>query len=106
MRLCFPKRQDPTGGYFAYNFLAPNFPDYPKYGVWSDAYYVTSNESGPSPAYALDRTNMLAGSAATYQRFAVPDMAGFSFQALTPADLDGAMATPSRCSGYHYATPR
>lgn len=34
---------DPTGSYFRYAFLTgttgANFPDYPKYGAWPDAYY-------------------------------------------------------------------
>lgn len=78
-----------AGGWFNYSFPTPNFPDYPKYGVWPDAYYVTSNESGPSAIYALDRIQMLAGAAATSQRFTAPDLSGFGFQALTPTDLDG-----------------
>ncbi len=82
---------DPVaGGWFNYDFATPNFPDYPKYAVWPDAYYVSSNEIGPSAAYALDRTNMLAGNPALpLQRFTAPDLAGFGFQALIPSDLDG-----------------
>ena len=79
---------NPTGAYWRYDFITPNFPDYPKYAVWPDAYYVTSNENSPA-AYALDRTSMLAGAAATMQRFTAPPISGFGFQALTPADLDG-----------------
>jgi len=37
-----------SGGWSAYDFTTPNFPDSPKYAVWHDPYYVTSNESGPS----------------------------------------------------------
>ena len=79
-----------AGGWFNYDFTTPNFPDYPKYAVWPDAYYVSSNEAGPSAAYALDRTNMLAGLvAAAPVRRTAPDLAGFGFQALIPSDLDG-----------------
>jgi hypothetical protein len=77
-----------AGGWFLYGFITPNFPDYPKYAVWPDAYYVSTNEANPA-AYALDRTNMLAGLPATSQRFTAPDLAGFGFQALIPSDLDG-----------------
>ena len=91
---------DPGSTYFAYQFNTANFPDYPKYAVWPDAYYVTTNESGGSPAYAMDRTAMLAGLAATMQRFTAPDMAGFGFQALTPADLDGATPPPAGSPAY------
>jgi hypothetical protein len=77
-----------AGGWFAYDFATPSFPDYPKYGVWPDAYYVTTNESSPA-IYALDRAQMLAGGVATMQRFTAPSLPGFPFEALTPADHDG-----------------
>jgi hypothetical protein len=76
--------------WFFYGFNTPNFPDYPKYAVWPDAYYVSTNESS-SAAYALDRTNMLQGLPARPPvRETVTDLAGFPFfQALIPSDLDG-----------------
>ena len=55
---------DPLGAYYSYQFNMPSFPDYPKYGVWPDAYYATANENSPS-VMALDRTKMLAGLPAT-----------------------------------------
>jgi hypothetical protein len=83
------KTNDPvTGGWWLYAFPTPEFPDYPKYSVWPDAYYVTTNESGPA-SYALDRERMLAGQPATYQRFLISDMPGFFTQALAAADVDG-----------------
>jgi hypothetical protein len=81
-RLCvyISQTNDPVaGGWFLYGFITPNFPDYPKYAVWPDAYYVSTNEANPA-AYALDRTNMLAGLPATSQRFTAPDLAGFGFR--------------------------
>ncbi len=90
---------DPTGSYYSYQFTTPTFPDYPKYGVWPDAYYVAANE-GPA-VYAFDRNQMLAGSPATSQRFAVPGLSGFGFQNLTPADLDGATQPPAGAPGYY-----
>jgi len=89
-----------VGGWFLYDFPTPNFPDYPKYAVWSDAYYVSSNESGPSAAYALERSQMLSGSPATLVRRTAPDLAGFGFQALIPSDLDGATAPPAGSPNY------
>jgi hypothetical protein len=85
------KTSDPvSGGWKLYEFTAPNFPDYPKYGLWNDAYYVTTNEADGPAIYALDRAKMLAGeNDATMQRFLASQLNGFGFQALTPADLDG-----------------
>ncbi len=87
---------DPLGAWHAYIFVTPSFPDYPKYGLWTDAYIGTANESSPTfaPAiYAFDRENMLAGDPAGFIRFAPDSLSGFGFQALAPADLDS-MAPP------------
>ncbi|MCB0206806.1 MAG: hypothetical protein KDH89_18460, partial [Anaerolineae bacterium] len=93
------KTADPGGQYWFYDFTTPNFPDYPKYGVWSDAYFVSTNESGGPAAYALERSKMLNGQTAQYVRRTAPSLSGFSFQALTPADLDGPTAPPSGSPG-------
>jgi hypothetical protein len=83
---------DPVaGGWYAYDFELPRFPDFPRLGVWTDAYVVTTNEDLPA-AYALERNGMLAGSGAAWVRLTVSPLAGFGFQALTPVDLDGASA--------------
>lgn len=86
---------DPVGGgWYVYDFSAPSFPDYPKYGVWPDAYYVSSFESPSLGIYAFDRIAMLAGSAATFQRFAIPQLNGSSSRVtrILPADHDGVQA--------------
>src|SRR5437660_8802269 len=66
---------DPTGSYYRYSFQYSNFPDYPKLGVWPDAYYTTFNMfkkgqtfAGPEVC-AYDRAKMLSGQAATQQCF-------------------------------------
>ena len=89
------KTADPvSGGWWAYAFTASAFPDYPHYGVWPDAYYVGTNESSPT-VYAFDRAKMLSGQSATMQKFTASKLAGFGFQILMPADLDGSTAPPS-----------
>ncbi len=67
--------------------------------MWPDAYYISTNESLPA-VYALGRGDMLTGGAATSQRFTAPALAGFSFQALTPSDIDGATVPPLGSPGY------
>ncbi len=54
---------DPTGAYYRWAFsTGSNFPDYPKYGWWSDALYISTREfAGGSTfagigAYAVKRT--------------------------------------------------
>ena len=60
---------DPTGSYYRYAFETGNFqffPDYPKYGVWTDAYVLTTREFGPTVeygigVYALEKNKMVNG---------------------------------------------
>src|SRR5512138_3292380 len=59
---------DPTGSWYRYEFSFTTMPDYPKFGIWPDGYYMSSNRftSGTGQwagvaAIAFDRTAMLAG---------------------------------------------
>ena len=100
-RMCvyISQTSDPiSGGWYAYNFQAPSFPDYPKYAVWPDAYYVGTNEATLG-LYAFDRTKMLTGQAATFIRLSTSKLSGFGFQALQPADLDGRLPPPAGSPG-------
>ncbi len=104
-RLCIYVSQtdDPiSGGWYAYDFQTPSFPDYPKYGVWNDAYYLGTNEGGSNVAvYALDRATMLGGGSAGFIRLATaPELSGFGFQIITPVDFDGETAPPASTPGY------
>lgn len=81
---------DPTGTYYTYSYSFTSFPDYPKYSVWSDGYYMTSNSSNKN-AVAFDRTAMLAGSAtASMIALNLPNFStGYGFRSVLPADADG-----------------
>src|SRR5260370_10521431 len=89
---------DATGTYHLYQFsYGTTLPDYPKLGVWPDAYYITT-DSFPKGGFftgaetcALDRTNMLAGNAAKMICFKRRP-SDFS---LLPCDLDTAKAPTS-----------
>lgn len=87
-----------NGGWFEYNFATPGFPDYPKFGVWHDAYYVSTNESQVG-LYALEREEMLLGNPANMVRFEVPNVGAFSFDALTPASASGTSVPPTNSPG-------
>lgn len=93
-----------AGNWFLYEFLSDSggLPDYPKFAVWPDAYYIGANENGSTVAgngrtvYALDRENMLAGQPTRpSQVFEIPPLAGFGFQMAQPADWDGATPPPA-----------
>jgi hypothetical protein len=67
---------NPTGAYYRYAYLISNtlMNDYPKFGVWPDAYYMSVNNFNPSyagvSAVAFDRAKMLVGDpTATFQKF-------------------------------------
>ena len=87
---------DPTGSYYRYAFnVGSDLPDYFKFGVWADAYYMSANETTYT-AYAFNRTNMLTGAAATFVKFTGQT------NLLMPADLDGATAPPAGSPGIFY----
>jgi hypothetical protein len=87
---------DPTGSYYVYEFDQNGFNDYPKLGVWPDAYYMTSNEfngtggtfSGAG-AFAFERAAMLAGQPARMVFFDEGPV-NSNFGGMLPTNLDGA----------------
>ncbi|MGB0515249.1 MAG: hypothetical protein ACPGJE_10460, partial [Wenzhouxiangellaceae bacterium] len=103
---------DPTAGtWFLYEFTSAsgNLPDYPKWGVWPDAYYIGANENAGSipgagrTVYAFDRENMLLGlTTRPAQVFEAPPLAGFGFQMLQPADWDGLNPPPPGAPGLFF----
>jgi hypothetical protein len=65
---------DPTGAYYRYAFITQAdtadggyfFPDYPKYGVWSNSYILTTRDFGSVDeygisVYALEKNKMVNG---------------------------------------------
>jgi N-acetylneuraminic acid mutarotase len=91
---------DALGTYAVYGFhMTDDFYDYPKFGVWPDAYYASANifnASGTAflgpQAYAFDRDAMLAGDPATF--IAAP-RGGSGDDSYMPADLDGLVPPPA-----------
>ena len=90
---------DPTGSYFRYAFsTGQNFPDYPKYGVWPDSYFIATREFAPDDtafigAYALEKQRMLAGDpGARAVSFVLPlePTPHLLGDGLLPSDWDGA----------------
>ena len=88
---------DPTGTYFRYAFsYNRDFNDYPKMGVWPDAYYISYNmfKNGRSfsgnRVCAFERAQMLVGGAA--RQACVNTTAGHSME---PADLEGSTLPPA-----------
>jgi hypothetical protein len=96
---------DATGSYNRYAFQQPNFNDYPKIGIWPDAYYVSFNMFDDfnnfigSRACAFDSASMRAGLAATQQCFQLSQ----NFGGLLPSDVDGTTPPPAGSPNYYVA---
>jgi subtilisin-like proprotein convertase family protein len=96
--IAISKTPDPSGAWYLYDFPMPNikFNDYPKFGVWPDAYYMTDNQFNQAGTaflgagvFAFDRTKMLAGNpAAGYIYFDVEN-GNTAIGGMLPADIDG-----------------
>jgi hypothetical protein len=86
---------DPTGSWYRWQYdFSSTLPDYPKWGIWPDGYYMSYNAFANGANYdgtgavAFDRTAMLAGSSSA-------QMVLFTLPASNPAF----MPLPSDCDG-------
>lgn len=93
---------DPLGPWHRYKFQFTDMPDYPKFGIWPDGYYLSVNtfSSGSlnwigAGAAVLERDSMLTGNTARMVFF----QQSTGTRAMTPADLDGP-APPAGAPGY------
>jgi hypothetical protein len=99
------KSGDPTGAYYLYDFVTPGnqFPDYPKVGVWPDAYYMTTLQFplggtifDGTGAFAFQRAKMLVGdptaSLVYFNLNLVSHPEGIA--GMLPSDLDGLTPPP------------
>jgi hypothetical protein len=96
------KTGDPLGQYYAYEFVMPNVKlnDFPKFGVWPDAYYMSTDEFLGADyvgagAFAFDRAKLLAGDpTASYVYFNLQVPVGPRQKGLLPSDMDGLRPPP------------
>jgi hypothetical protein len=111
---------DPTGAYERYAFQVNVLPggsdklyfnDYPKLGVWPDAYYYTADadkiyrpDGKGLYAVAFERSAMINGTAAQEVVFFLPRQPGDNgygeMSQLQPANWDGSIAPPANSPGY------
>jgi len=86
---------DPLGSWYRYQYTFSDMPDYPKFGIWPDGYYMSMNRftSGAGNwagvgAVAYNRTQMLAGNATTQSVLFTLPGSGEAYS-LLPSDCDG-----------------
>lgn len=70
MAIC--KGSDPVNdGWWIYTtgFTTGQFPDYPKFSIWSDGYYVTANINTNNKLFVIERDSTLLGKTARFVSF-------------------------------------
>jgi len=105
--VAIPQTSDPTGAWYRYVFqYGSTMPDYPKFGVWPDGYYMSTNQFAGGVSWAgagataFERTKMLAGDPTAQMIYfdlgAAGDPAG-----MLPSDWDGVI-TPIAGEPNHF----
>ena len=97
---------DPTGSWnrYSFSFGSSNFNDYPKMGVWPDAYYFSFNLFANGSTFsggmacAYDRAGMIAGGTAKAAQCFGPKA---NDGGLLPSDLTGTTLPPGGSSNYY-----
>jgi hypothetical protein len=100
--IAISQTSDPTGAYHRYGFTISNtlFNDYPHFGVWPDAYYMSINQFNSAGSFtgfgavAFERDKMLNGQAANALYFNTTQQ----FAPLA-TDLDGSTLPPPGADG-------
>ena len=86
MLIAISATNDPTGSWYQYSFNMSGMPDYEKFGIWPDGYYMGTNTSNGTDIYVFEREVMLAGGTS-------PKMVSFDNQ-WRPTSIDGFMMVP------------
>jgi len=102
MLIAVSQTDDPTGAWWSWSFDVDDTPDYMKFGIWRDGYYMATNTSSGNDVYVFDRATMITGGSN-------PTMIGFDnpnrpstfdgFHCVLPLDNDGdwaASGTPGQ----------
>lgn len=95
MLIAVSTTNDPTGTWHSWSYDVDDTPDYMKFGIWRDGYYMATNTSNGNDVYVFERDEMIVGGSS-------PTMIGFDnpnrpttfdgFHCLIPFDNDGAWA--------------
>ena len=103
MLIAVSQTADPTGSWYSWSFDVDDTPDYMKFGIWQDGYYMATNTSGGNDVYVFERDVMIAGGPS-------PQMIAFSnpsrpstfdgFHCIMPLDNDGPWAPAGTPGGF------
>ncbi len=94
---------NPAGTYYAYTYTSAQFPDYLKFSIWSDGYYMTSNQGGR--LYVFERDQMIAGvSTARSLTKTFTNGANSGFWCPLAADADGTLPPAGSACPFFWMT--
>jgi len=92
MLIAVSQTSDPTGAWWSWSFDVDDTPDYMKFGIWQDGYYMATNTDNGNDVYVFERDKMIVGDDN-------PTMIGFDnpnrpntfdgFHCILPLDNDG-----------------
>lgn len=106
MMIAISQTSDPTGAWYRYGYSFTDMPDYPKLGVWHNAYTLTVNRFSAgstnytgTAAVAFNRTKMLAGDPNAEMVY-FPMSASQEPFGMLPSDADGTTPPPSGSPAY------
>jgi len=104
MLMAVSATNDPTGTWHQYSFQVAAMPDYPKFGIWQDGYYMGDNNASGNDIYVMEREQMLVGGTAHMVGFNNPYRPGSAsgFMCVPPLDNDGVFA-PAGTPGMYIA---
>ena len=82
---------DPTGSYYRYAYGVSAMPDYAKWAVWPNGYFMGANVHSGLDVFAFNRSDLLVGTGSIAHAYDNPDRPNYSssFHAVLPADCDG-----------------
>jgi len=94
MLMAVSATNDPTGSWHQYSFPVATMPDYPKFSVWRDGYYMGDNNTSGNDIYVFERAQMLIGGTAQAMGFNNPwrPSSVDGFMCVPPIDNDGPLA--------------
>jgi len=100
--------EDATGPWYTYDFVTDpvNFIDYPKTGMWPDAYYMTGRVFAPNNAYlagrvfAFERDKMLQGLPARQLQKDLKRYGNKPQDGMIPSDLDSLTPPPAGAAAF------
>ncbi len=101
MLIAVSATDDPTGVWNRWSFVMNGFPDYMKFGIWQDGYYMGTNTTSGDDIYIFERDEMMtSGTSPQMVQFNNPNRPNSGFHCVLPIDNDGPFAPAGTPGGF------